>query len=345
MTLDSRWRNILWALALLLFLAFGAGSLFLPATLGSGGAPVRMTLTPGLSTRAIGQRLRDAGLIRSSDAFAAVALVTGQTSRLKAGTYDFRPSESLRSLIERLARGDVVRVAVTIPEGFNSREIAQRVASVLGCTPDQFLEIVNDPALLDSLGLADAPGLEGYLFPDTYELVPGSDPRRFVARLAGRMIERFDQTFAARAESLGLSRHDVLTLASLVEAEARLPEERPRIAAVFFNRLRAGMKLQSDPTVAYVLGRRPDRILLRDLDVDSPYNTYRVSGLPPGPICSPGEASIEAVLHPVNGCGDYYFVATGDGRHLFSATNDDHNEARRRVGLLPPAERSPRKGD
>lgn len=344
MSVTTPWRNALWVLALLIFLGFGAGSLFLPVTFSPEPRPVRLTLTPGLSTRAIGLRLRGAGVIRSSDAFAAVALFSGHASRLKAGTYDFQASESLRKLVERMARGDVVRMAVTIPEGFNSREIATRVAPILGCLPAGVTEAVEDPALRDSLGVGEAPGLEGYLFPDTYELIPGGDPRRFVARLVGRMIERFAQKYAARAESLGLSRHDVLTLASLVEAEAAVDEERPRIAAVFLNRLRSGMKLQSDPTVAYVLGRRPDRIYTRDLEVNSPYNTYRVTGLPPGPICSPGESSIEAVLHPLADCRDYYFVATGDGRHLFSATNDDHNEARRRVGLLPGG-RSPQEGE
>jgi UPF0755 protein len=323
-------RSLLWAGGLFLFLLLGAGSLFLPADLGGGGLPVRVTLKPGMPTRAIGQELRRAGLVRSSDAFTLVALMSGRASELQAGTYEFRGSEGLGTLVDRMARGDVLRVAVTIPEGFNAREIAGRVAPVLGCSPEAFLAQVNDPALSESLGVS-GPGLEGYLYPDTYHLIPGTDPRRFVQRLAERTLKLFDEQFAARAESLGVDRHRVLTLASLVEAEARVPEERSRIAAVFWNRLKEGMKLQSDPTVAYVLGRRPERIYYKDLEVESPYNTYRVEGLPPGPICSPGEESIRATLNPLPDCRDLYFVATGDGRHLFSTTNDAHNAARRLV--------------
>jgi UPF0755 protein len=325
-------KSLLWAAGLFLFLLLGAGSLFLPADLGGGGPPVRVTLKPGLATRAIGQELRRAGLVRSSDAFTLVALLSGRASELQAGTYEFRGTEGLGTLVDRMARGDVLRVAVTIPEGFNSREIAGRVAPILGCTPAEFLGHVHDAALSESLGVAGA-SLEGYLYPDTYHLIPGTDARRFVRRLAERTMRLFDERFAARADSLGMDRHRILTLASLVEAEARVDDERSRIAAVFWNRLREGMKLQSDPTVAYVLGRRPERIYYRDLEVESPYNTYRVEGLPPGPICSPGEASIEATLNPLPGCRDLYFVATGDGRHLFSTTNDAHNAARRRVAL------------
>jgi UPF0755 protein len=323
-------KNLLWIAALGLFLAFGVGSLFMPASLTPGDPPIRVTLQPGMTTRQIGATLRRAGLIRSSDAFRLTAHVSGRAGRLRAGTYAISASERIDRIIGRLADGDVIRVAVTIPEGFNAREIAARVAPVLGCAEEAFLAVVRDSSLAESLGVGAA-GLEGYLFPDTYDIIPGTGPEGFVRRLVERTVSIFEQRYRARADSLGLGRHQALTLASLVEAEAAVAEERPRIAAVFWNRLREGMKLQSDPTVAYALGRRPDRIYYKDLEVQSPYNTYLVTGLPPGPICSPGEASIRAALHPVPNSTELYFVATGDGRHLFSRTNDEHNAARRRV--------------
>ncbi|MDZ4803352.1 MAG: endolytic transglycosylase MltG [Candidatus Eisenbacteria bacterium] len=323
-------KNLLWILTLFLFLGFGVGSLFLPATLSPRDPTVTLTLAPGMTTRQIGKALRRVGVVRSSDAFMVMALVRGQSGRLRAGTYQISASEGLDRIVARLADGDVLRMAVTIPEGFNSREIAERVAPILGCGVDEFLAVIRDTVLARSMGAGPA-GLEGYLFPDTYNLIPGTGASGFVQRLVERTITIFEERYAARAESLGLARHDALTLASLIEAEAAVDEERPRIAAVFWNRLREGMKLQSDPTVAYVLGRRPDRIYYKDLTVESPYNTYLVAGLPPGPICSPGEASIRAALYPVPNSRELYFVATGDGRHRFSVTNEQHNAARRQV--------------
>jgi UPF0755 protein len=323
-------KNLLWIAALATFLAAGVGSLFLPASVTPGDPAVRITLQPGMTTRQIGATLRRAGLIRSSDAFMLVAHLSGRAGRLHAGTYAISASEGIDRIVGRLAAGDVLRVAVTIPEGFNSREIAARVAPVLGCAVEDFMAVVRDSAIAESLGVGGA-GLEGYILPDTYNVIPGTDPAGFIRRLVERTTSIFEQRYRARADSLGLGRHQAITLASLVEAEAAVDEERPRIAAVFWNRLREGMKLQSDPTVAYVLGRRPDRIYYKDLEVQSPYNTYLVTGLPPGPICSPGEASIRAALYPVPDSRELYFVATGDGRHLFSTTNDEHNAARRRV--------------
>lgn len=333
--LSPRWQRVLWAGALALFLAGGGLSFFLPAALEPGGPPVRVMLEPGLSSGGIARRLENAGVIRARWAFRLVAVLRGRATRLKAGPYDVRPHESLAGIVDRLARGDMVDTLLTIPEGLTAREIAARAAPVIGCRPEEILATVNDPAFAASLGVPVA-GLEGYLFPDSYRVVPGSPPRELVRRLVNRMLDRYNRAFAARADSLGLSRHQVVTLASLVEAEARLDEERPRIAAVFLNRLKLGMKLQSDPTVAYGMGVRPERIYEKDLAVDSPYNTYLVTGLPPGPICSPGESSLRAALHPLPDCHDYYFVATGDGRHLFSETNEAHNEARRRVALAGP---------
>ncbi|TPW15961.1 MAG: hypothetical protein FD129_809 [bacterium] len=212
-------KNILWIVALFVFLGLGVGSLFLPGTLAPGDPTVTLTLAPGMTTRQIGRSLRRAGLIRSADAFTIVAMLRGQADQLRAGTYQISASEGLSRIVGRLADGDVLRVAVTIPEGFNSREIAERVAPILGCGVDEFLAVVRDTLLARSMGAGPA-GLEGYLFPDTYNLIPGTEPLGFVRRLVDRTITIFEERYAARAESLGLGRHDALTLASLVEAEA-----------------------------------------------------------------------------------------------------------------------------
>lgn len=320
-------QRALWALLLLAFLG---GSLLLPPAVGERPEPVPFLIEPGMGTVGIAAYLEHLGLVRSRWAFLAVAYTRGAVGKLRAGPYRARASESLWALADRLKRGDVVDMSVTIPEGFNAREIGARLAPVLGFTTSDFLAAVRDSTLADSLGVP-VPTLEGYLFPDTYRFIPGVTPRGAVVRMASHMLSLFQSRYAGRADSLGMSRHQVLTLASLVEAEARMPEERPRIAAVFLNRLKTGMKLQSDPTVAYALGSRPERIFQKDLAVESPYNTYLVYGLPPGPICSPGDQSVRAVLHPLSSCRDLYFVASGDGHHIFSETNEAHNEARRRV--------------
>lgn len=328
--IPAYWQRVLWAAALFLFLAGGFFSFFLPVDLHRGGAPVRVTLESGLSSRRIARRLEQAGVVRSRWAFWLMALARGKTTSLKAGPYRIWPHESPARIVDRLARGDMLDTLLTIPEGLTAREIAARAAPALECPAEEFMAAVNDPEFAAELGVT-APGLEGYLFPDSYRIVPGSSPRELIRRLVSRMLERYAGNAGTQPDSLGLSRHEILTLASMVEAEAKVAEERPRIAAVFLNRLKAGMKLQSDPTVAYGLGYRPERIYDRDLEIISPYNTYLVTGLPPGPICSPGESSLRAALHPSPGCRDLYFVATGDGRHVFSETNTAHNEARRRV--------------
>ncbi len=322
--------RLLGMLAFLITLALLAAIYVLPADFGPGAASIRVNVEPGLSSAAIGRKLEEAGVIRSGPAFRIAAAVSGRASRLRAGPYEFRPSETIWGVLDRMVRGDVLQTVLTIPEGWNSREIAARVAELTGCRASDFLALVGDSTLVRKLGL---PGntLEGYLFPDTYHVIPGTRCEDLVRRFVTRTLEVYGASFAARSDSLGLDRHRVLTLASLVEAEAAVAEERPRIAAVFLNRLRLGMKLQSDPTVAYALGVRPSRIFEKDLAVDSPYNTYLVYGLPPGPICSPGVSALRAVLDPLPDCRDLYFVATGDGHHLFSETNAAHNEARRRV--------------
>lgn len=327
-------RRWIWGLLLPLFLG---ASLLLPPELRRRTEPVRFQIDPGMTAQDVGQHLERLGLVRSRYAFLAVAWSRGTLGRLRAGGYQAWPHESLWQLTRRLETGEVSDTALTIPEGWNVREIGARIGPALGFSAADFLAAVADSALADSLEVP-LPFLEGYLFPDTYRFLPGTPPRAVVRRMVGRFEEIWERSFARQADSLGLRRHELLTLASLIESEAQVSEERPRISAVFQNRLRERMKLQSDPTVAYALGTRPDRIFLRDLAVESPYNTYLVYGLPPGPICSPGEGALRAALNPLPECRDLYFVATGDGRHIFSRTNEAHNEARRQVAARPGTE-------
>ena len=193
---------------------------------------------------------------------------------------------------------------------------------------DSLRALAADSVWLDRMGVP-GPGLEGYLFPETYWLPRAESPRAALEPLLQQASRFWDDSLSAAASACGMDRRRLWTLASIVEAEAMRPDERARISAVFWNRLRLGMRLESDPTVLFALGRPPGPVRLDDLAVGSPYNTYRVAGLPPGPICSPGRASLRAALWPLVGCQDLFFVARGDGSHVFSRSLEAHNGARR----------------
>ena len=235
-----------------------------------------------------------------------------------------------REILRVLVEGRTRRLFVTIPEGWLLARILPRLAEALRVPESELVAAASDPALARSLGIP-AQGLEGYLFPETYAFEYGMPVRDALVHMARMCLDRFDENRRQRAAELGLSLHEVLTLASIVQAEAARVEEMPRIAAVYHNRLRQHRRLEADPTAAYAGGRTGQRLLERDLLVESPYNTYRHAGLPPGPICSPGLASIDAVLHPLAGCEDLYFVARGDGTHIFSRTLAAHNRAREMI--------------
>ena len=196
--------------------------------------------------------------------------------------------------------------------------------------PAEFMDLVHDPTLASSLGIS-APSLEGYLHPETYRIQLDAAPREAIEMMVDETMRLFDRRSVARAESLGMSVHEILTLASIIETEAMLDSERERISAVYHNRLGSGWRLEADPTVRYAIGNFRRRLYYRDLEVDSPYNTYRRGGLPPGPICSPGRASIEAALYPLAGSEEFFFVSNGDGTHTFSETFAEHVRARQRI--------------
>ncbi|MHB8079974.1 MAG: endolytic transglycosylase MltG, partial [Candidatus Krumholzibacteriia bacterium] len=307
------------------------------------------------------------GLVRERRLLRLVARVTGRDRQLRAGVYTLPRGLPPRDLLALLSTGRVVLARVLLPEGIEADEAARRVAVATGGDAARFLaaadslaragivaeRLAGDPARvarLDALAAAGARAgagatprpfhwCEGYLAPDTYFLPPG-----LPAVAAARVIVAAG---VARVDSLprasGLTPQELLTLASLVEAEARRPDERPRIAAVYLNRLRLGWKLEADPTVAYALRKRGERLFYHDLAVDSPFNTYARAGLPPGPIGSPGAAALRAAVHPDPACDALFFVARGDGGHAFSRTFEAHEQAVRaaRARREPAARATP----
>ena len=289
--------------------------------------PQPLIVAPGSSAEAIGRQLADLGLVRHPLLFRVLVFVRGVGSVLKAGEYSLEGPLSLEQIVDILARGEVVRNEVTIPEGLNMVETSEIVAT-RGVSADEFLKAAHDPALIRDLD-PQASDLEGYLFPDTYDLPRTADP---VPALVARMVQRFRDVIApeqARIAEQGRTVRQVVILASLVERETARAEERARIAAVFLNRLRRGMLLQTDPTVIYALrlaGKWDGNIRRVDLQIDSPYNTYRYPGIPPGPIASPGRGALLGVVQPAD-VKDLYFVSRNDGTHQFSETLTQHNRA------------------
>ena len=311
---------------------------------GSGDAPQPLIVAQGAGVLDIGRTLHQLGLVRHPEVFRVYVLSRGETGRLRAGEYALEGSMSLEQIVDKLVRGDVVRHTLTFPEGTNLEDMA-RLAAVKGIPAEAFLAAARNPALIQDLD-PDAKDLEGYLFPDTYDLPRGPDP---AAQLVARMVRRFRAVIGPEVPRLpsGRTLRQVVTLASIVETETARPEERPRVAAVFLNRLQKRMPLQTDPTVIYALrkaGTWDGNIRKGDLDVDSLYNTYRFPGLPPGPIASPGRASLQAALHPADS-RELYFVSRNDGSHQFSETLAEHehwvNLYQRHRGAVAQAAPSP----
>ncbi|MDR5708319.1 MAG: endolytic transglycosylase MltG [Armatimonadota bacterium] len=302
-----------------------------------GGRPVgvgpaqRVEIPVGMSAGEIAQILKQRGLIRSVVVFSLYSRVLGFHHRLRAGEYEVSPSESVEQILRRMWAGDVVRHRLTLPEGITAQEVARRIERAGLGRAGRFLALVQQPARfwIPQMQGNRAGSLEGYLFPDTY-LLPRGLPEEEIVRILVARFEEATRALLSRPLPLGLSPHEVVTVASLVEREARVPRERARIAGVIYNRLRAGMPLQIDASVLYALGIHRPVVRARDLEVDSPYNTYRAKGLPPGPIASPGLAALRAAVEPEQH-GYYYYVAQGDGTHLFSRTFEEHLQAIRRT--------------
>ncbi len=293
---------------------------------GFAGTEQFVEIPQGAGSRTIGDLLVRGGVVRDPLTFRTALWLTGQGKHLKAGEYRFDRPMTPAEVIDKIARGDVFVIHLTFPEGLTSFEMAKIFESHGLGTAASFVAAAKDASLVRGLD-PEAKTLEGYLFPETYAV-----PRRTdAAQLVRLMVAQFEHAWTPALRDAAAARHltarQVVTLASIVEKETAQPGERPTVAAVYENRLRIGMPLQCDPTVIYALelaGRYDGNIHKADLSVDSPYNTYRYPGLPPGPIASPGRASLDAAVHPAD--ADYlYFVSRNDGTHVFSRTLDEHN--------------------
>lgn len=324
-------RAVAVLLALVLIAAAGLGFTLYKRTSepfkGYEAAEQFVEIEPGSSTRTIGAKLIAAGVVQTDAVFRAALWRTGLARSLKAGEYRFdRPMTPVEA-IEKIGHGEVYERRVTFPEGLTFAEMARLYEQQGFGKAAAFLVAARDATPVHNVD-PDARDLEGYMFPETYSLRRDSS----AAKLVHTMVARFEQLFTSdmqqAAEKLGLTTRQAVTLASLVEKETAVDAERPVVAAVYLNRLKIGMGLQCDPTVIYALqkaGRYDGNLTRDDLQFDSPYNTYRHAGLPPGPIANPGLASLKAAVAPAQ-VPYLYFVSRNDGSHVFARTLDEHNE-------------------
>ena len=308
------------------------GLILLAAATACGGprGPVERVVVPqGASLREVEDSLSAHGLIGSKPWFRLVAKVGGFERRLKPGVYQFAPGTSSIAMLRDIRAGRFLTVRVTVPEGQTIVDVAGAAATALDIPKESLLAAMRDTTLLREHGVS-ASTAEGYLAPNTYLVPAHANSRELVDMMLEQFSAGWDSGWDARLSLRRMTRHEALTLASIVEGEARVDEERPIIAGVYLNRLRIGMPLQADPTVQYAIqqnsGVRKPRLVYADYRVKSPYNTYLVRGLPPGPVGAPSRASIQAVLEPAQ-VPYLYFVAGPDGRHKFSRTYSEHLKA------------------
>jgi len=297
------------------------------------GEKVRVTIANGMPFARVVDDLVEKHLIRRAWTLTFFARAIGSDRKVHRGTYEFERGVAPIDILRAFVEGRILSVKVTIPEGFTMWQVA-RAFEVAGVDSLAMINAINAPDLVRALQIP-TPNVEGYLYPDTYLVPFGSDAADIVAQMLTRCHAVWSPDFERRARELGMTRHQVMTLASIIEAEARDPMERPLVSAVYHNRLKINMKLDADPTVAYAKGGFHGRLYYKDLEMDSPYNTYRHPGLPPGPIGNPGVEAIRAALYPDTTSRALYFVARGDGRHEFSRTLEEHGAAVRRAHAAP----------
>ena len=293
---------------------------------GYGGTEQFVEIPHGAGSVAIARQLADAGVIRDVNSFRLALWLSGKGRHLQAGEYRFDRPVTAREVADKIARGEIYVRPITFPEGLAIKQMAALYESK-GFGPAQdFLAAAGNAALVSAVD-SDAKDLEGYLFPDTYNLKRKENAEQLVPKMVTAFMKAITPELLEKADQRGLTVRQLVTLASIVEKETGNKDERPLVAAVYANRLRIGMPLQCDPTVIYALeraGRYNGNLTRENLQYDSPYNTYRYPGLPPGPIASPGRASIEAAANPAP--VDYlYFVSRNDGTHAFAKTLDEHN--------------------
>jgi len=285
---------------------------------------ITIIIPTGTGTSEIANILVEANLIRDPRVFRLQSMIEGYDGWYKAGEYTFSQIMSLEEIMRILFEGKTATIRFTIPEGYDIKRITKKLAEEGLIDPEIFAEEI-EMGSFDYEFVKTAPAgpdrLEGYLFPETYEIFTTANEHDIIDRMLYQFSKVFTEESYARAEELGMTINEVITLASIIEREARVQEDRPVISSVFHNRLAIGMPLQSCATVQYILGEQKPVLSTKDTQIDSPYNTYIINGLPPGPICSPGKDSIHAALYPAD-TNYLYFLAKGDGSHVFSETYD-----------------------
>lgn len=299
------------------------------------GQVIKVEVPLGSSPTKIGEILYDKDLINSKLVFKYRLKKLGLAEDLKAGNYELSQSMKVDEIIKALTEGGKAdnTVRFTVPEGYELQQIGERLAEDGLVDLDRFMELAGDKKNFEDefeflKELDQGQSLEGFLFPSTYEVYKDAKEEEIISRMLKQFEEVYNTDIKDRMADLGMSLNEIITMASLVEREARVEEERPLIAGVYYKRLDIGMKLQCDATVQYALGERKERLLYKDLEIDSPYNTYLHYGLPIGPISSVGKASIQAALYPEE--TDYlYYVARDDGSHIFTKTLEEHNKAKK----------------
>ena len=272
---------------------------------------VEVLIPKGSSPHKISQILKDSDVIYSQKLFIALIKFRGYSTKLQAGLYDFNTKDSLGTIIEKIKNGESKNIKITIPEGFNIKQIAQILSQHHICDEEKFIALATEQEM------------EGYLFPNTYFLLPQMSEQEVIKVMNEEFNKFWTRDREERLKQINKTKRYVIILASIVEKEAIADSERPIIAGVFLNRLAKGMRLESCSTVLYAMGINKERLSFEDLKFESPYNTYRYKGLPPGPICNPGAEAIDAVLYPQM-TDSLYFVSKGNGTHYFSSTFEQH---------------------
>lgn len=297
----------------------------------SNAGQVLFTIEPGQSLRAISIKLKNLSLVSDSKSFIRYARFKNAGTKLQAGDYLLSAADTPEKILKTLLSGKVKLFRITFPEGWNMYQIALELEKKGFCPDQEFIELCTSRPFIEKLGIK-ALSLEGYLFPDTY-LFPKQAPcHQIVETMVKRFHTVFDETFRTRADEIGFTIHETVTLASIIEKETGDATERPLISSVFHNRLKKNMRLESDPTVIYGIENFDGNIKRRHLKELTPYNTYRIKGLPLGPIANPGKMSIKAALYPAQ--SDYlFFVSKKDTTHHFSRTIKEHNWAVRKYQL------------
>jgi peptidoglycan lytic transglycosylase G len=297
----------------------------------STGQAIKFNVQPGQNLSIISENLQKEGIIKSSFFFKILVSYKENAKELKAGEYMLSASKTPLQILSIITKGTVKLYKLTLPEGLNIKEVAQRVEKAGFGTSENFILLAESKVFAEELGVNQT-NLEGYLYPETYFFPKNTSQKKIITAMVDTFNKAYTSDFRKKAVDLGLSMHEIVTLASIIEKETGAAKERPIISSVFHNRLRKGMRLESDPTVIYGIKDFNGNITRKDLRTWTPYNTYKIKALPPGPIANPGGMSIKAALFPAS--TDYiFFVSKKDTTHKFSKTIKEHNKAVRKYQL------------